>query len=86
MGVVLEGPSLTAETYAGLTRQRVSHTLGMPLRHGRNKRKGAHRAPFVDTAADQLIGTFLPSLYWYSVIDGFFSSPSASKPIFAVTP
>jgi hypothetical protein len=39
-----------------------------------------------DPWAHQFNGAFLPSLYMYSVIAGFFSSPSASKPILVVTP
>ena len=34
----------------------------------------------------QFSGTFLPSLYMYRVIAGFFSSPSGSNAMFAVTP
>ncbi len=59
-----------------------------PMRAGPYERKRAppgapfdHRYPAV-----QFSGTFLPFLYWYSVIAGFFSSPFGSNAIFAVTP
>jgi hypothetical protein len=40
----------------------------------------------VESDPTQFNGTFLPPSYLYSVIAGFFSSPSFSKPMLAVTP
>ena len=49
-------------------------------------RRGAIRSGLRRRVRPQFNGTFLPPLYSYSDIAGFFNSPSASKPIFAVTP
>ena len=49
--------------------------------------RGRRVAPSSLVAAErQFSGTFLPSLYMYSVMAGFLSSPSASKAMLAVTP
>lgn len=44
-----------------------------------------HRGP-ADAIADQFSGVFLPSLYVYRVMAGFFISPLGSKAMLAVTP
>ena len=82
-------PSVAEKTYAAFTPNVSPPGIrGRPCdRRNIDKKTGATRAPVQhQMLGDQFSGTFLPSLYWYRVIAGFFNSPSASNPIFAVTP
>lgn len=52
-----------------------------------NEKRPPHRGGLrTEAGADQFRGVFLPSLYVYRVMAGFFSSPLGSKAIWAVTP
>jgi hypothetical protein len=57
------------------------------LRERCKKKRAPQAAPSsLREPQDQFSATFLPPSYLYSVMAGFFSSPSFSNPMLAVTP